>query len=53
MEQNKQIYVAGHQGLVGSAIVGKLRAFGYTNIIMRASKELELRSPADVSSFFL
>lgn len=52
MEQNKKIYVAGHQGLVGSAIVGKLRVFGYTNIIMRASKELDLRSPADVSSFF-
>ena len=52
MEQNKKIYVAGHQGLVGSAIVGKLRAFGHTNIIMRASKELDLRSPADVGSFF-
>jgi GDP-L-fucose synthase len=52
MEQNKKIYVAGHQGLVGSAIAGKLRVFGYTNTIMRASKELDLRSPADVSSFF-
>jgi len=52
MEQNKKIYVAGHQGLVGSAIVGKLRAFGCTNIIMRASKYLDLRSPADVSYFF-
>ncbi|PIP05946.1 MAG: GDP-fucose synthetase [Syntrophobacterales bacterium CG_4_8_14_3_um_filter_49_14] len=52
MEQNKKIYVAGHQGLVGSAIVGKLRAFGCTNIIMRASKDLDLRSPADVSYFF-
>jgi GDP-L-fucose synthase len=52
MEQNSKIYVAGHRGLVGSAIAGKLSASGYNNLITRTSKELDLRLQADVNSFF-
>ncbi|HDM75215.1 MAG TPA: GDP-L-fucose synthase [Deltaproteobacteria bacterium] len=52
MEQNSKIYVAGHRGLVGSAIAGKLRASGYNNLVTRTSKELDLRLQADVNSFF-
>jgi GDP-L-fucose synthase len=46
------IYVAGHRGLVGSAFVRKLKAQGYNNLILRTSKELDLRRQADVESFF-
>ena len=52
MEQNSKIYVAGHRGLVGSAIARKLRASGYNNLVTRTSKELDLRLQADVNSFF-
>jgi GDP-L-fucose synthase len=52
MNKNSRIYVAGHRGLVGSALLRKLRADGYTNIIVRTSKELDLRMQADVESFF-
>jgi len=52
MEQNSKIYVAGHRGLVGSAIAGKLKASGYNNLVTRTSKELDLRLQADVNSFF-
>ncbi|URM34905.1 GDP-L-fucose synthase [Cytobacillus firmus] len=47
-----KIYVAGHNGLVGSAIVRKLESIGYMNIIKRTSKELDLRRQADVNTFF-
>jgi GDP-L-fucose synthase len=46
------IYVAGHNGLVGSAIVRRLRADGASNLLLRASRELDLRRQADVERFF-
>lgn len=52
MEKNSRIYVAGHRGLVGSAIVRRLEAEGYTNIIARSSKELDLKNSAAVDEFF-
>lgn len=52
MEKNAKIYVAGHRGMVGSAMVRKLEAEGYTNIITRTSKELDLRSQQAVANFF-
>ena len=42
MEKNAKIYVAGHRGMVGSAIVRELERQGYTNIITRTHKELDL-----------
>ena len=42
MEKNAKIYVAGHRGMVGSAIVRALEKQGYTNIIVRTHKELDL-----------
>lgn len=47
-----KIYVAGHRGLVGSAIVRSLQRKGYTNIIGRTHKELDLTNQADVKAFF-
>lgn len=52
MEKNSKIYVAGHRGMVGSAIVRRLEAEGYKNIITRTSKELDLRRQAAVEEFF-
>lgn len=52
MEKNASIYVAGHRGMVGSAIVRKLKAEGYTNILTRTSSELDLRSQEAVFNFF-
>jgi GDP-L-fucose synthase len=52
MEQNSKIFVAGHRGMVGSAIVRKLESLGFTNIITRNSSELDLRSQAAVDEFF-
>ncbi len=46
------IYVAGHRGLVGAALVRRLQAQGYGNLILRTSTELDLRRQADVESFF-
>jgi GDP-L-fucose synthase len=53
MRINSRIYVAGHRGLVGSALVRKLEAQGYNNLILQTSKELDLRRQADVESFFV
>lgn len=53
MELKAKIYVAGHNGMVGSAIVRKLKKEGYTNILTRSSKELDLRNQEDVKNFFL
>ncbi|NEP76561.1 NAD-dependent epimerase/dehydratase family protein, partial [Okeania sp. SIO2G5] len=53
MEKDAKIYVAGHNGLVGSAIVRALKNNGCTNILVKSSKELDLRSQADVHQFFL
>jgi GDP-L-fucose synthase len=52
MQIHDKIYVAGHNGLVGSAIVRKLEKDGYTNIIKATSKELDLRDTAAVKLFF-
>ncbi|HEX8378298.1 MAG TPA: GDP-L-fucose synthase [Pedobacter sp.] len=52
MEKDAKIYIAGHRGMVGSAIFRKLEKEGYTNIITRGSKELDLRSQTAVADFF-
>ena len=52
MKRDAKIYIAGHRGLVGSAIYRKLRSEGYTNFITRDSKSLDLRRQADVEAFF-
>lgn len=52
MEKNAKIYVAGHTGMVGSAIVRQLKKEGYANIICRTHNELDLTRQADVEEFF-
>ena len=52
MEKDAKIYVAGHQGMVGSAIVRELRRQGYMNIIVRTHKELNLGNQYSVQNFF-
>ncbi len=51
MEKNSKIYIAGHRGMVGSAIHRRLLKEGYNNIIARTSKELDLRDQQQVTSF--
>jgi len=52
MNKNSLIYVAGHKGLVGSAIVRKLQSEGYSNLFVRSHKELDLMRQAEVEAFF-
>ena len=52
MEKNSKIYVAGHRGLVGSAIVRKLEKEGYQNLILRTSSQVDLRDQQAVKDFF-
>lgn len=52
MEKDAKIYVAGHRGMVGSAILRKLIQLGYTNLITRTSKDLDLINQAQVEQFF-
>jgi GDP-L-fucose synthase len=52
MDLNDKIYIAGHRGLVGSAIVRQLESSGFTNLLMRTHKELDLTSQAQVQAFF-
>lgn len=52
MEKSDRIFVAGHRGMVGSAIVRKLQAAGYSNLVSRTSAELDLRDGAAVRKFF-
>ena len=52
MNKGSKIYIAGHRGLVGSAIVRALKDKGYSNLVYRTSTELDLRRQADVESFF-
>src|SRR5208337_126447 len=52
MDKNAKIYVAGHRGLVGSAIVRRLLAEGHDNLLLKTSKELDLRDQASVTRFF-
>lgn len=51
MEKGAKIYVAGHRGMVGSAIVRCLRTQGYHNLVLKTSKELDLRRQTEVESF--
>lgn len=53
MYNDSKIYVAGHRGLVGSAICSQLAAQGFTNILTRTSSELDLRNQAAVDAFFV
>ncbi len=52
MEKEAKIYVAGHNGMVGSAIVRKLKSEGYHNLLLRSSKEVDLRNQQEVNDFF-
>ena len=52
MEKNEKIFVAGHRGMVGSAILRALSSEGYTNILTRTRAELDLTVQADVEAFF-
>lgn len=53
MEKSAKVYVAGHRGMVGSAIVRKLQEEGYTNLVYRSSNELDLRNQTAAERFFL
>jgi len=52
LEKNEKIYIAGHRGMVGSAIHRKLKAEGFTNFVVRTSAELDLRGQEVVRKFF-
>jgi GDP-L-fucose synthase len=52
LEKTSRIYIAGHRGMVGSAILKKLEKEGYSNLITRTSKELDLRDQIAVAAFF-
>jgi GDP-L-fucose synthase len=52
LEKEAKIYVAGHRGMVGSAIVRKLQSLGYTNLLLKTSAELDLRDQVKVAEFF-
>ena len=52
MEKNAKIYVAGHRGMVGSAIVRQLRQQGFENLVFSTSSEVDLRDQRAVQDFF-
>ena len=52
MNNESKIYIAGHRGLVGSALVRRLQAKGYNNLVLRTHAELDLRNQASVQTFF-
>jgi GDP-L-fucose synthase len=52
MNLNSKIYIAGHNGMVGSAILSNLQAKGFSNFILKSSKELDLRNTLEVKAFF-
>jgi len=52
MDKSSKIYIAGHTGLVGSAILRRLQSQGYSNFILRAHQELDLEIQKDVNEFF-
>ena len=52
LDKSSKIYVAGHRGMVGSAIVRELERQGYHNLVLRTHKELDLTRQADVEAFF-
>ena len=51
MEKDSKIYIAGHTGMVGSAIMRKLKLEGYSNLLYRTSQELDLTNQQDVKNF--
>jgi GDP-L-fucose synthase len=53
MDKNAKIYIAGHRGLVGSALVRNLQAAGYSNLLLRTRAELDLTSQLATASFFV
>jgi len=52
MKEDSRIYVAGHRGLAGSALVRGLEDRGYQNLVLRTHAELELKEPEGVDAFF-
>lgn len=52
MQQNSKIYVAGHRGMVGSALVRQLQSEGHINLLLRTSQQLDLRRQEEVEEFF-
>ena len=52
MEKNARIYIAGHRGMVGSAIIRRLQHLGFNNILSRNSSDLDLRNQQQVREFF-
>jgi len=52
MDKTSKIYVAGHRGLVGSALVRKLQKDGYTNLLLKSRQELDLCDQGAVTAFF-
>lgn len=52
MDKTTKIYVAGHRGMAGSAILRGLKSRGYTNLVIRTHQELDLTVQADVEAFF-
>jgi len=52
LDKSAKIYVAGHRGMVGSALVRALKRDGYENLVVRTSAELDLRNQAEVNNFF-
>lgn len=52
MKQTSKIYVSGHRGLVGSALVRRLKALGYSNLLLRAHQQLDLTNQREVRQFF-
>ena len=53
MQSDAKIFVAGHRGMVGSAIVRKLQSHGYSNLLLRSRMELDLGNQQAVADFFL
>ncbi|MEC8853950.1 MAG: NAD-dependent epimerase/dehydratase family protein, partial [Bacteroidota bacterium] len=52
MNKTDRIYIAGHNGMVGSAIIRKLKSEGYENLVIKNSNELDLRNQNAVNQFF-
>ena len=52
MEKESKIYIAGHRGMVGSAILRRLQEEGYSNFVLRTSVEMDLRNQQAVDVFF-
>jgi GDP-L-fucose synthase len=52
MEKNASIYVAGHRGMVGSALVRRLESEGYRNLLLRTRQQLDLLDQRSVQAFF-